>query len=112
MEPIYASNCGRIWKQLSNRIIDGTLKSGYLHIMIYNFKLQKYEDKRIHRLIAATFFGINEEKFVNHKDDNKLNNKPENLEYVTHQENCIHAHQMGLNKVIEKLFYNLIVIEF
>ena len=32
---------------------------------------------------------------VNHKDDNKKNNRAENLEWKTNQENCLLAHQTG-----------------
>jgi hypothetical protein len=32
---------------------------------------------------------------VNHKDCNKLNNKPENLEKITQRENCLHAVRNG-----------------
>lgn len=43
---------------------------------------------RIHRLIAWAFVdGYKEELVVNHKDEDKLNNKPNNLEWVTPKEN-------------------------
>jgi hypothetical protein len=32
---------------------------------------------------------------VNHKDGNKLNNIPENLEWATNHEQMIHAHKMS-----------------
>lgn len=44
----------------------------------------------VHHLVAEAFLGPRT-KIVNHKDGNKLNNRLENLEYVTHQENCAHA---------------------
>ena len=62
------------------------------------FKNKKKKVFLVHRLIALTFITNNENKpFVNHLDGNKLNNKAENLEWVTNSENQIHAHKMGLN---------------
>lgn len=56
-------------------------------------KVQKY----LHRLIAEYFIpNPNNLPQVNHKDGNKLNCKIENLEWVTVQENVIHAYKNGL----------------
>lgn len=49
-----------------------------------------------HRLVAAAFIGeLPEGMEVNHKDLNKQNNRVSNLEYMTHQDNLIHAYASG-----------------
>lgn len=46
----------------------------------------------VHRLVALTFLGepSSPDLVVNHKDGNKLNNIPENLEWITQIENMHH----------------------
>jgi len=46
---------------------------------------------RVHNLVAVSFLWPKWDLVVNHKDWNKLNNKLDNLEYVTRSENCIHS---------------------
>jgi hypothetical protein len=60
---------------------------GYLTIKLYN-KLGR-KTHNVHRLVAEHFITkIDVEKdVVNHKDENKLNNNVDNLEWVTMGEN-------------------------
>ena len=57
----------------------------------------------IHRLVAKAFFGPclkNHE--VNHKNGIKTDNRVENLEYVTHTQNLVHAFRLGLHPQAEQ----------
>ena len=87
----YRYNEGKI---LINRVKDNT---GYGRLYI-NGKRYK-----IHRFIAELFVPNPEHKTeVNHKDGNKLNNRADNLEWVTRSENQKHAYKLGLQKPSEK----------
>lgn len=66
----------------------------------YIFQLRKnnkYVSKELHRLLAETFIdNPNNLRCVNHIDGNKINNSLNNLEWVSHSENLLHAYKTGL----------------
>ena len=69
--------------------------SGYM--MISLSRDGSTSKKYIHRLVAEAFIpNVEDKPLVNHNDGNKTNNKPENLEWVTNQENIIHSFANGL----------------
>lgn len=91
------STYGRVKNKKRNTIKKNTLFKGY-----YITKLGKYKVKPTHRLVAITFLDKNNFKyandenpkeisldtlFVNHKDENPLNNNVENLEWCTNKYN-------------------------
>lgn len=104
-EGVYSvSNRGRIRRDL-NRTSGkrGTIlkphfiKGGYLRVRLT--KNGAWSRKMIARLVTEAFIGPCPPKLqVNHKDGNKLNNCPENLEYVTPKENIHHADALGLRR--------------
>lgn len=52
---------------------------------------------RVHRLVGMAWVaGYSEDLTINHKDGNKLNNLPENLEWVSLAENTKHQWETGL----------------
>lgn len=61
--------------------------SGYYQYQLWNNGVCK--TGLAHRLVAKAFIPNPDGKpMVNHKDENKLNNSVDNLEWVTHVENC------------------------
>ena len=64
---------------------------------------------RLHRLVAEAFISnTNHYKYVNHKDENKQNNKVDNLEWCTAKYNCNYGSRVS--RIKDKL--NLRVIQF
>lgn len=86
-----ASNYGRIKNKRTKQIVSLYIGShGYYKVGLYYDR--KNKPTEVHRLIAKTFISNPEnKKEVNHIDGNKLNNKIDNLEWVTHKENINHA---------------------
>ena len=65
---------------------------GYLRVSL------SAKSNHIHRIVTQHFLGTRPDKFtVNHKDGNKLNNRIENLEYISMADNVRHAFSTGLN---------------
>lgn len=76
--------------------------SGY-HVMVLS-KDGKPKTCMVHRLVALAFIGECPDDYqVNHKDKNRKNNTPENLEYVTHWQN--QYHKMGVENYLDKNVY-------
>jgi hypothetical protein len=66
--------------------------NGYLRVKMNN---RSYE---IHRIVTKFYLGdMPKGLCVNHKDGNKLNNNPSNLEYITISENVKHSIRMGMH---------------
>lgn len=60
----------------------------------------------VHRLVGKYFVdNPHNEKVLDHKDGNKLNNKASNLEWVSYKENSHRAKKLGLLHQIEKGTY-------
>ena len=91
------SSEGRVKSLISNKILIGdTNNLGYKRVILYTPIKKRFF---IHRLVALHFCeGYAENLVVNHKDGNKQNNKAENLEWITHSQNDLHAFQNNLRE--------------
>lgn len=74
------------------RILSTPLSSGYPCLNLCRGGSQVLV--RVHRLVAEAFLGPAPDlsETVNHKDFDRTNNRPENLEWLSHADNMRHAH--------------------
>ena len=89
----YVTTDGKIYSKPYQRFIsqkkDG---AGYMLLALRNKGIRL--DSLVHRLVAEAFLDNPKNKSeVNHKNKNKSDNRVENLEWVTHTENMIHANK-------------------
>lgn len=99
------------------RILKTSLSTGY---EIFSIRVKnKNITYKVHKIVAEMFLGKMppDKECINHIDGVKTNNKAENLEYVTHAENRIHAIKTGLsssapNKKVTKNLIEKIKNEF
>lgn len=75
------SNYGRIWSVRSQKVLSPSkAPNGYLRLNLYAPN-HKRKTESVHRLVALSFIPNPEEKpQVNHKNQNKEDNRVENLE--------------------------------
>ena len=75
--------------------VDQRERGGYLTVRL-QIGGQTYT-KFVHKLVAEVFVPNHMNKpLVNHRNGDKLDNRPKNLEWVTHAENIQHAHDLRL----------------
>jgi hypothetical protein len=106
----FVSNFGRIKVKGRNPHYGTLMKDGYYRTNLIN-KIQGTRKKfRVHRLVCQAFLPNPDNKpMVNHLDENRSNNKLENLEWVTNRENVNHS--LDLNGRIKTSSRSRIVLQ-
>lgn len=84
---IYIYDDGRIWNEKKQKFISTSLdEKGYAKVSLWVNK--KVRTMKIHRLVAKYFVpNPYNYKEVNHKDENKINNRASNLEWCDRKYN-------------------------
>ena len=95
------SRDGRVYSYKSNKELIPSLKyHGYLQVQVYLPMDKRPKWRAIHRLVAETFIpnphGLPQ---VNHKDENKQNNRVENLEWCTQKYNIEYSKGQGVIRI-------------
>ena len=82
-------------KNKHGRILKPEIRNGYYSVSL--MKNGKRRNYRIHRLVAETFIpNIRHLLMVNHKDEDKLNNKVENLEWCDNTYNSQYPNDLSV----------------
>lgn len=83
----YATEDGKIWSEKSHKFLSQSMRGEYLKVSLFVNK--EKITVSVHRLIAETYIpNPNNFPIIHHKDENKLNNNINNLEWTTEQQNC------------------------
>lgn len=86
------SNTGKIRNKKTQKELKYWETNGYYYTWLGSIKEEEKIKKiksTVHRIIAVSFLGLEEDKEIDHIDRNRKNNNIENLRWVTRYENSI-----------------------
>jgi hypothetical protein len=104
--PYFVTEDGKVFRNRKQKKPDVDPR-GYSRVTICQNAINKRF--RVHRIVAELYVdNPHKKEFVNHKDGNPRNNHYSNLEWVTPQENSLHATRVlkkniGLDNIKSKL---------
>ena len=93
----YATHDGKLWSDISGRFIGEGKPNTSGYRVVCRREGTVNVKREVHSILCAAYHGprpLNHQ--VNHKNTNKLDNTPSNLEWVTQTENMQHGWVHGL----------------
>lgn len=101
--PFSVDEEGRVYGKKGSLLKGTDNGAGYLRVSFRQAGSRKTHTALLHRVVAETLLPNPYEKpTVNHKDGDKTNNHPLNLEWATYGENNQHAWDTGLIAAYER----------
>lgn len=92
----YISTNGEIYSIPAKRILKTCISNTGYELVCLRSPNGKRKQYTVHRLVALTFLPNPENlPIINHKDENKLNNKVENLEWCTYSYNSTYGEHLN-----------------
>lgn len=103
------SNLGRVYSKQSDRLLKLALKkSGYVYVALSDTD-KIIKNLRVHRLVAEAFIPNPDNlPCINHKDENKVNNRIDNLEWCTAKYNANYGSRNERTKVKKSIMVRAI----
>lgn len=97
------SNLGRVKNKTSGNFLSiAVVTKGYLSTHVVMTKYNKSTSVKLHRLVAETFIGKKIGYVIDHVDNDKTNNRVDNLVYVTNRYNIV-KQKLNSNNFIQKM---------
>lgn len=96
------SNYGKVRNKTRNNMLKMRIgNDGYYIACLYDKITKKAMQIRVHKLVASKFvkYQAKGRYYVNHKDENKLNNHYKNLQWLTNQENVEYSHGIKIKQI-------------
>lgn len=102
------SNFGRVKSLRTNTILKQELRRDYYSVQLFNGR--RYKHFRVHRLVGLMFIpNPSNYPYINHKDENKLNNYVDNLEWCTASYNINYG--TAIKRAVEKKSISIIQLD-
>lgn len=96
----FISDSGEVYSEKTGRYLQGDKDSGYHRILLI-INGEKFRSP-IHQLVGEAFIpNPNNLPILHHKNNNSLDNRKENLEWISHSDNCLAKNKSGHQKIEE-----------